>query len=67
VYLHYTDAPVIGGKQKDPTHTSNFGVKLQEKMKTVGVECQLMHLGAPVQEYPDPVAFLIGRLRTTKP
>jgi hypothetical protein len=63
VYLHYADAPAIGGKQKDPTHTSNFGVKLQERMRESGVECHLMYLGAPEPEHPDPVKFLIARLK----
>lgn len=63
VYLHYNDAPAIGKNRKNATHSSNFGVKLQEKMKTVGVECHLMYLGAPAPEYPDPVAFLVERLK----
>jgi arylsulfatase A-like enzyme/acetyl esterase/lipase len=65
VYLHYADAPAIGGKQKDPTHTSNFGVKLKERMREAGVECHLMYLGAPEPEHPDPVKFLIAQLKGT--
>ncbi|SVB65625.1 uncharacterized protein METZ01_LOCUS218479, partial [marine metagenome] len=34
VYLIYRTPPAIGKAQKDPTHTSNFGVKLQEHCKT---------------------------------
>ena len=64
VYLHYADAPAIGKKQKDPTHSSNFGVKLQEKMKLSGVECHLMYLGATDVKYPDPILFLIDRLKS---
>ena len=30
VYLIYSAPPALGQEQKDPTHTSNFGVKLQE-------------------------------------
>ena len=63
VYLHYSDAPAIGKKRGNATHSSNFGVKLQEKMKSVGVECQLMHVGAPAPEFEDPVDFLIARLK----
>jgi hypothetical protein len=67
VYLHYADAPALGKKQKDPTHSSNFGVPLQKKLQAAGVECHLMHLGAPAPKYPDPIAFLIARLKTPSP
>ncbi|HUQ70865.1 MAG TPA: alpha/beta hydrolase, partial [Planctomycetaceae bacterium] len=30
IYLFYAAPPALGQDQKDPTHTSNFGVKLQE-------------------------------------
>ncbi|MGV3486528.1 MAG: family 16 glycoside hydrolase [Planctomycetaceae bacterium] len=30
VYLYYSAPPALGQEQKDPTHTANFGVKLQE-------------------------------------
>ena len=30
VHLYYSAPPALGQPQKDPTHTSNFGVKLQE-------------------------------------
>ncbi len=63
IYLHYTVAPAIGKNQKDPTHTSNFGVKLDEKLKATGVESHLMYPGAPAQKYPDPIQFLIGTLK----
>lgn len=67
VYLHYNDVPAIGKNRPNATHSSNFGVELQKKMKSVGVECQLMYLGAPQPEYPDPVEFLIARLKDAKP
>jgi acetyl esterase/lipase len=67
VYLHYADAPGIGGRPRDPTHSSNFGVKLQEKMQAAGVECHLMHLGAAGVAYPDPIKFLIAKLRVAGP
>ncbi len=67
IYLHYADAPAIGKNRSNTAHSSNFGVKLQEKMKEVGVECQLMYLGAPEPEYADPVDFLIARLKKPTP
>ena len=46
VYLIYSAPPALGQEQKDPTHTANFGVKLQEKCKAAGVECELVYPGA---------------------
>ena len=67
VFLHYTVAPAIGKKQKDPTHTANFGVKLDEKLKSIGVESHLMYPGATGVVYPDPVQFMIAKLRVAEP
>lgn len=66
VFLHYTVKPEIGKNQKDPTHTSNFGLKLQEKLKTVPVESYLMYPDAENVAYPDPVQFLIAKLKAKK-
>ena len=62
----YADVPAIGKSRANATHSSNFGVKLAEKMKAAGVECQLMDVGAK-PEYPDPVESLIARLKAPKP
>ncbi len=42
VYLIYGAPPALGQEQKDPTHTANFGVKLQERLREVGVACELV-------------------------
>ena len=63
VYLIYGSPPAIGKAQKDPTHTSNFGVKLQEHCKTKGVACELVYPGQPKVKYPNPTAFLISQLK----
>jgi len=47
VFLYYAGAPAIGQNQKDPTHTANFGAKLQEKLQGMGVDCVLAYPGAP--------------------
>ena len=67
VFLHYTVQPDIGKNQKDPTHTANFGLKLQEKLKKVPVESYLMYPGATDAAYPDPIQFLIEKLKASKP
>ena len=47
VYLIYNNAPALGQEVKDPTHSANYGVKLQEHCKTTGVACELVYPGAP--------------------
>ena len=66
VYLFYTDPPALGEPQKDPTHTANYGVKLQEKCKSAGVECELVYAGAPGVEHEQPHLYLIDKLKAPK-
>jgi len=63
VYLIYSKGPALGKEQKDPTHTSNFGVKLQEYCKSKGVDCDLVYPGAPKVRFVNPTEFLISKLR----
>jgi len=62
IYLIYNAPPALGQDQKDPTHTSNYGVKLQEKARSVGVECELVYPGAPDVKHPTIEGFLIEKL-----
>lgn len=66
IFMHYTVPPAIGKPQRDPTHSANFGVKLDEKLKSIGVESHLMYPGATGVAYPDPIEFIIAKLRATK-
>jgi acetyl esterase/lipase len=61
--LFYSRAPSIGEPQKDPTHTANFGVKLQERCTSLGVKCEVVYPGAPGARYKDPTHYLITTLR----
>ncbi|HSH95466.1 MAG TPA: lipase, partial [Roseimicrobium sp.] len=63
IYLYYGTAPALGQDQKDPTHTANFGVKLQEKCKEAGVPCELAYPGAPDMKHPQTQDYLIERLK----
>lgn len=63
VYLFYSEAPALGQKRKDPTHTSNFGVKLQEHMQSKGVSCSVMYPGATGVEHANTMSFLIAQLK----
>lgn len=63
VYLTYSAAPAIGQEQKDPTHTSNYGVKLQEHCKEIGVPCELVYPGAPDVVHKTIDAYLVETLK----
>ncbi len=65
VYLFYNNAPELGKEQKDPTHTANFGVKLQERVRSVGVECELVYPGAPDVKHPTIPEAIIAKLKAT--
>lgn len=65
VYLFYSTPPALGQEQKDPTHTSNFGVKLQERCVALGLTCELVYPGAPGVKHATPTDYLIQSL--TKP
>ena len=67
IYLIYSDPPAMGQDQKDPTHTANFGVKLQEKLRSVGVECELVYPGAPDVKHPQVHDYLIEKLQGAAP
>ena len=66
VYLYYNAPPAPGQDQKDPTHTSNFGIKLQEHCKANGVACDLVYPGAPDGKHPNTTAYLIEKLTAPK-
>ncbi len=63
IYLIYSSAPALGQPQVDPTHTANYGVKLQEKCRSVGVECELVYPGAPGVKHKTVDEFLIEKLK----
>lgn len=63
VYLSYSSPPAMGEPQKDPTHTSNFGVKLQEHCQSVGVDCELAYPNAPNVEHKTTLDYLLWKLK----
>lgn len=66
IYMTYSSAPEIGKEQKDPTHTANYGVKLQERLKELGVPCELSYPGAPDAKHKTAHDYLIEKLKETK-
>jgi acetyl esterase/lipase len=66
VYLIYSNPPALGQEQRDPTHTSNFGVKLREHCGANGVRCELQYPGTPDAKHATPTDFLIATLKAAK-
>jgi hypothetical protein len=66
VYLYYGTPPAIGQEQKDPTHTANFGVKLQEHLNELKVPCELVYPGAPDVKHKTISDYLIEKLTAKK-
>jgi acetyl esterase/lipase len=64
VHLFYSAPPALGQPQKDPTHTSNFGVKLQEHCKARRVDCELAYPGAPDVKHAETADYLIWKLKS---
>ncbi|MCU0875726.1 MAG: alpha/beta hydrolase [Pirellulaceae bacterium] len=62
IYLIYSAPPALGQEQKDPTHTANYGVKLQERLRSVSVDCELVYPGAPDVKHPTAEDYLIDQL-----
>jgi acetyl esterase/lipase len=65
VYLFYSATPALGEEQKDPTHTSNFGVKLQEHCQAAGVACELVYPGAPNVKHAAIQDYLVAKLKAS--
>ncbi len=63
VYLFYAAPPALGQDQKDPTHTSNFGVKLQEKLRENNVPSELVYPGASDVKHAQIHEYLIATLK----
>jgi acetyl esterase/lipase len=62
VYLFYAQPPAIGKPEKDPTHTANFGVKLQEHCQANKVDCELFYPGAADAKHETTMQYLIEKL-----
>lgn len=63
IYMFYKNQPAIGEKVDNPVHSANYGVKLQEKCKELGVDCEVQYPGAEGTEYKTQTDFLIGMLK----
>jgi hypothetical protein len=67
VFLLYKDPPAMGQPQKDPTHSANFGVKLEERLRELKVACELVYPDAPAVQHSDLAAFVIATFKAPSP
>ncbi|MDA8563494.1 alpha/beta hydrolase [Mariniblastus sp.] len=63
IYIWYGTPPAMGQEEKDPTHTANFGIKLQELCQTMGVGCEIAYPEAPNVKHETPTDYLIATLK----
>ncbi|MBS0210192.1 MAG: alpha/beta hydrolase [Planctomycetes bacterium] len=63
VYMTYGLPPNLGQPEKDPTHSANFGVKLQEHCREAGVPCELYYPDAKDAKHKSIDAYLIEVLK----
>jgi len=52
----------VGDSPKDPTHSPILGIKLVEKLKSVGGDVILVYPGHPHEKYKSSTEYLIDRL-----
>lgn len=62
VHLFYGPAPEMGKEQKDPTHSANFGIGLQQKCKELGIGCEVYWSEKADAKYKTPTECLIDLL-----
>ena len=62
IYLYYASPPVMGQYQKDPTHSANFGMGLQQKLQANGIENQLQYPEATGVTHRSMQDFVIAKL-----
>ncbi|MEP5785542.1 MAG: alpha/beta hydrolase fold domain-containing protein [Ekhidna sp.] len=66
IYMFYKNQPAIGQKVDNATHSSNYGVKLQERCVELGIDCEVQYPGAVGTTYQTQTDFLIGMLKKNK-
>ena len=66
VYMEFRAAPDLGRMQKDATHSANFGVKLQERLREVGVPCELVYPGQSNVVHATAADYLIATLKAPR-
>jgi acetyl esterase/lipase len=55
--------PVVGDSPADPTHSAIMGLKLEERLKAVGVDVVHIHPGRPHPKYKFTADYMVDRLK----
>ena len=65
VFFKQDELAVVGERQKDPTHTAIYGIKLAEKLESLGIECVVTYpaLKDNQDKYGSMQKFLIEKLK----
>ncbi len=63
VAIFYESIPDMGKPQKDPTHSANHGMGLQEHCKPLRVACEVIHPGIKNPPYKNATQYLIEKLK----
>jgi acetyl esterase/lipase len=63
IYLYYDMPPALGQNERDPTHSANFGLKLQEHCGASSVPCELVYPGSLHVRHANPTEYLIAKLK----
>lgn len=66
IYLNYAAPPALEQVAKDPTHSANFGLKLQERCIAAGTLCTLNYPNAENITHKSITDFLIAKLKAPK-
>lgn len=64
VALFYVNTPEMGKAQKDPTHSANHGIGLQQRCKSLKVTCDVIHPGIKNPPFKSITEYLIAKLET---
>lgn len=66
VYMIFSAPPAMGEPQRDPTHSANFGVALQQRCRELNIGCELVYPKAPDVAHGQPTSYLIEKLTAPK-
>jgi hypothetical protein len=62
VAIFYNTPAAMGKNQKDPTHSANFGIGLQQHCKELGIRCDVISTDKKDKKVESPTAHLIKML-----